>query len=65
MQSEAERDAVIDRYREWIVQQPELIAALPELQHKHLICWCAPKRCHAEVLLDLARRSQFLADLAA
>jgi hypothetical protein len=30
------------------------MAALPELRGKDLICWCAPKPCHADVLLDLA-----------
>lgn len=25
-----------------------------ELRNKVLGCWCAPKRCHAEVLVELA-----------
>jgi hypothetical protein len=61
MKSEDQRDAVIEQYRIWIVQQPALLAALPELYFKHLICWCAPKRCHAHVLLDLLYRGSFLA----
>lgn len=52
--SDAERDRVLGVYREWIVQQPELIAALPELQGQRLGCWCAPKRCHGDVLAELA-----------
>jgi hypothetical protein len=47
------RDEVIEKYRAWIVTQPRLMAALPELRGKHLVCWCAPERCHAEVLLEL------------
>ena len=35
----------------WIAQQPALLAALGELRGKHLVCWCAPERCHAELLL--------------
>jgi hypothetical protein len=29
------------------------MAALPELAGKHLVCWCAPLKCHAEVLIEL------------
>jgi hypothetical protein len=48
------RDDVISRYRDWLLQQPELMAALPELRGKDLACWCGPDRCHVEVLLELA-----------
>ena len=27
---------------------------LEELRGKDLVCWCAPLRCHADVLLELA-----------
>jgi hypothetical protein len=50
------RDDVIAKYRAWIVRQPELLAALHELRGKDLVCWCAPERCHAEVLVELANR---------
>jgi hypothetical protein len=50
------RDEVIAKYRAWIVRQPALMAALPELRNKSLVCWCAPERCHAEVLIELANR---------
>jgi hypothetical protein len=48
------RDEVIAQYRDWLQRQPELMAALSELRGKDLACWCAPKRCHAEVLRELA-----------
>src|SRR5215470_571190 len=48
------RDDVVARHRAWIVQQPELMAALPELRGKDLLCWCAPEHCHGDVLLRLA-----------
>jgi hypothetical protein len=48
------RDDVIEKYRAWMVRQPALMAALGELRGKHLVCWCAPERCHAEVLIELA-----------
>lgn len=48
------REEVIAKYREWIAQQPRLLAALPELRGKVLGCWCAPKGCHGDVLAQLA-----------
>ena len=50
------RDQVIAKYRDWIVRQPALMGALDELRGKHLVCWCAPERCHADVLVELANR---------
>jgi hypothetical protein len=51
------RDEVIEKYRNWLAEQPDLLLQLYELHGKDLICWCAPEACHAEVLQDLARRS--------
>ncbi len=47
------REEAIDKYREWILQQPELMACLPELQGKTLVCWCSPQACHGEVLAEM------------
>ena len=52
------RDEVIAKYRAWIMRQPALLAALHELRGKDLVCWCAPERCHADVLIDLAARDR-------
>ncbi len=51
---DGDRAEVIAKYREWIAEQPELLAALPELRGKRLGCWCAPEPCHGDVLADLA-----------
>jgi Domain of unknown function (DUF4326) len=51
------RDEVINKYRAWLLQQPDLMASLPELRGKDLACWCAPERCHAEVLRELAKET--------
>ena len=48
------RVQVIARYEHWVRSQPELIAALPELEGKTLGCWCAPNACHGDVLARLA-----------
>jgi hypothetical protein len=53
------RAEVIAKYRAWICDQPDLLAALPELRGHDLVCWCASLfppavPCHGDVLLELA-----------
>ena len=52
-ESDAEREQAIASYRDWVVKQPELMASLEELRGQRLGCWCAPKRCHGDVLVEL------------
>ena len=47
------REEAIRRYKEWVVQQPHLMEKLPELRGKILGCWCKPKPCHGDVLVEL------------
>jgi hypothetical protein len=49
----ATRDEAINKYREWILKQPELINSLHELEGKILGCYCRPKRCHGDILIEL------------
>ncbi len=52
----------LERYREWLLGKPELLARLPELRGKVLGCFCceydgiseAKPLCHAVVLAELA-----------
>ncbi|MFF1869430.1 DUF4326 domain-containing protein [Streptomyces sp. CB03911] len=48
------RQEVVDRYRAWLLERPELLARLPELRGHRLGCWCVPELCHAQVLAELA-----------
>lgn len=49
------RAEVIEKYERWIMTQPDLMeAARTELAGKNLICWCAPKACHASILIRIA-----------
>lgn len=52
------RAEVIEKYRQWLPTQPELMASLHELDGKRLGCWCAPKACHGEVLRALRSRQK-------
>ncbi len=47
------RDEVIEKYRSYILNKPELIAKLDTLKGKVLGCWCKPQRCHGDVLIEL------------
>ena len=51
--SDEERERAIAAYRDWIVAQPELMSSLEELRGRRLGCWCSPKRCHGDVLVEL------------
>jgi hypothetical protein len=52
------RRKVIQRYRNYLLGNPELLALLPTLKGKVLGCWCAPQECHGDVLADLANNEQ-------
>jgi activating signal cointegrator 1 len=46
-------EGAIERFREYILQKPELLARLKELRGKILVCWCKPDPCHCDVLAEL------------
>ena len=51
--SELDREAVIEKFREYFYSNDEIRdAAVAELMDKHLICWCSPKDCHATIIRD-------------
>lgn len=50
------REEVIEKYRNWILNNEYLMSRLHELKGKTLGCWCAPKACHGDVLLELANK---------
>lgn len=47
------RGECVDLYAQWIRNQPELLAALSELDGKVIACWCKPNSCHGDVLAEL------------
>lgn len=48
------REEAVNKYREWLLAQPELIErAKKELKGKLLGCWCAPLACHGDVLVEI------------
>jgi len=49
------REEAIEKYREWIRDQSHLLNSLFELKDKVLGCWCSPKPCHGDVLIELLK----------
>ena len=47
-------EQAVEYYRQWISQQPDLLACVHELKDKVLGCWCKPGLCHGDVLAELA-----------
>lgn len=50
------KEEVIELYRNYIMKHPTLLFDLPELKGKVLGCWCKPKACHGDVLVELVSR---------
>jgi hypothetical protein len=53
LRAERDRAMVLAQYRQYLLAQPALLAALPELAGKVLGCWCLPKSCHGAILIEL------------
>jgi hypothetical protein len=47
-------DVLLEKFRQYVLQKPELLAQIPELKGKRLGCWCHPKDCHGHLLADWA-----------
>ena len=53
---DGDSDAVLKKYREYVLNSPDLMARLSELKGKRLGCWCAPESCHGDVLIELMEK---------
>lgn len=52
------RDEVIEKYRQYILSNPELLEQLESLRDKVLGCWCSPLACHGNVLAELLNQER-------
>jgi hypothetical protein len=60
MGRDGDRTEVIQKYRNWILTQPDLLIDLHELEDKTLGCWCHPKACHGDVLAQMVNNRDLL-----
>lgn len=64
------RDEAVDNYRKWVLGEMTVPGLIPpslddirrDLAGKVLGCWCAPNRCHGDVLVELANSPMFTPD---
>lgn len=50
---------VVKMFREWLKNRPALQKkALQELKGRDLLCFCKPKPCHGDVLLELLENGE-------
>lgn len=54
------RKEVIEKYRQYILSNKELMNSLHELEGKVLGCWCKPHACHGDVLVELIEKKGVL-----
>jgi hypothetical protein len=54
MHSEADRGRVLRAFTKYLAAYQTRLREVPELVGKTLVCWCAPKACHGDVLAGLA-----------
>lgn len=52
------RRGVLARYEKWLLDQDQLLRDLDELRGKTLVCYCAPKKCHGDLLHYLANSNE-------
>ena len=50
------RDEAVDKYRPYLLARADLLAYLETLRGTVMGCWCVPKRCHGEVLLEFLNK---------
>lgn len=53
------REEAIESYREYILNNPDLMNSLDELEGKTLGCYCKPESCHGDIILELLSKKKF------
>jgi hypothetical protein len=51
------REEAIEKYTEWLLEQPHLLRKIATLKNKVLGCWCDPLPCHGHILTELANET--------
>lgn len=58
------REECVAKYEQYLLTRSDLLLQLPVLTGKDLVCYCAPKLCHGDVLLKYANNQTLLKRLA-
>lgn len=58
---EEDRRRVIEEYRAWFLEQisvdEKLQSAVEAVRGRDLGCWCAPRACHGDVIIEWLERN--------
>ena len=57
----ASKEEALSKYKEYVLNTPELMESLDELDGKVLGCFCKPELCHGDVLLELIAQKKLIA----
>ncbi len=56
---DGDRDTVVEKYKNYLLGNQSLLSAVKaELKGKNLVCFCSPKPCHGDVLLEIANGNE-------
>lgn len=55
------KEEALSKYKEYVLNSPELMESLDELDGKTLGCFCKPEPCHGDVLLELIAQKKLKA----
>jgi hypothetical protein len=47
------REEVIAKYKEYVLNDPLLMSQIMDLDGQVLGCWCRPKHCHGDALIEI------------
>ena len=63
----ATRKESIEKYRDHVYKNPELLIAIQSLRDKTIGCWCKsrlnPKPCHGDIIVEILDRKVLLEEL--
>lgn len=54
------KEIALSKYKEYVLNTPELISSIDELDGKVLGCFCKPESCHGDILLELLSQKKLL-----
>jgi len=54
------RGEVLQKYKKYILKRPELLEMLPQLKNQTLGCFCKPKPCHGDILIELLEEGKWI-----
>ena len=57
---DGDREEVCAKYFGYLMNSPELLAALPSLVGKKLGCYCHPKLCHGDIIIHVMRLREII-----